>query len=132
MADTLDDIERELDGQPTIRPKGSTPPPKPGMHWSPAGVVLVLSALSALCVTLGTVLGPLVNKPDLSGYVKLSDFEEHKRQQKKDTDELADTAARARRKASDAWQVCEDLRGQFSGLDDRQESLETKRRRTTK
>ncbi len=129
MADTLDDIEKSLrDSAATIRPgKPSTDPPASvGRHWTPAGVVMVLGSVSALSVTLGTVLAPLVNKPDLSGYVKREDFSEALRKERERSEE---EVSRGRRKASEAWQACEDLRGQFSGADERLESLETKPKR---
>ncbi|HEX6273434.1 MAG TPA: hypothetical protein VFZ53_10345 [Polyangiaceae bacterium] len=53
-------------------PAASYPPKSepPGRRWTPAGVVLVLGAVSALSVTLGAVVTPLLTKPDLTGYVK--------------------------------------------------------------
>jgi len=132
MADRLDEIERSLRAQAeapvTVRPKEIAPPASTasvGKSWTPAGVVLVLGSVSALSVTLGGVLGPLVSKQDMSAYVRREDLDAVKRSVSERDDELA----RVRRKASDAWQGCQDLRTQFSGADERIDSLEVKPKR---
>lgn len=60
----LERIERS--GPPVSYPPASSV----GRRWTPAGVVLVLTAFGAMCVTAGGALGPLFVKPDLTGYVK--------------------------------------------------------------
>lgn len=79
----LAEIESQLDRDPWERPTQqriraiertvepvSYPPASVGRRWTPAGVVLVLTAFGAMCVTAGGALGPVLMKPDLSGYVK--------------------------------------------------------------
>ncbi len=74
MADRLDEIERSLrDDVVTIRPKSETVPPKSeyaGRHWTPGGVVLVITAFGGLMTTVGALVGPLLMKPDMTGWVK--------------------------------------------------------------
>lgn len=56
----------EESGPPATYPPASSV----GKRWTPAGVVLVLTAFGAMCVTAGGALGPIFMKPDLTGYVK--------------------------------------------------------------
>lgn len=53
-----------------VEPATYPPASSVGRRWTPAGVVLVLTAFGAMCVTAGGALGPLFMKPDLTGYVK--------------------------------------------------------------
>jgi hypothetical protein len=73
---TLDELaERwvpERDTAKLIKRIESSAPPAsyPGRHWTPAGVVLVITAFGGLMTTIGVVIAPLFTKPDLTGYVK--------------------------------------------------------------
>lgn len=60
----------------TIReePMSLAPPSSVGRRWTPAGVVLVLTAFGAMCVTAGGALAPLLVKPDYTGWVREDEF----------------------------------------------------------
>lgn len=116
-------------------PDETYPPPKasnsdrPGKHWTPAGVVLVLGAVSALSVTLGAVLGPFFTKPDLSGYVKEERLA--KCETKLDAREEAHEKAseELRRQTGKCYQALGDCRSQNGAQEQVIESMGTKRRR---
>ncbi len=125
MADPLDEIDHRLSTADTVRPPKSD---RPGKHWTPAGVLMVLGGIGALLTTFSVTVGPLVVaalKPDLSGYVQRHEFEAEKRR----ADDMEKELSRARRKAGEAWLICDDLRSQFNALDERQDSVETPKKK---
>lgn len=100
-----------------------------GRHWTPAGVMLVLGGVSALSVTLGGVLGPLLMKPDLSGYVKADELkacrsrlEERERSSERAID-------RERERTSGCFDRLGACQSQSGAQEQVIESLGTKRRR---
>ncbi len=132
MADRLDDIERSLrEDLVTIRPKPSASPPSgpPGRHWTPAGVVLVITAFGGLMGTMGVVLGPLLVKPDYAGWVK----EERLKACETRLDERAEASEKALDAERDRTSRCYDKLGACQsnlGANEKViESLAPKRRR---
>ncbi len=132
MADRLDDIERSLrEDLVTIRPKPSASPPSgpPGRHWTPAGVVLVITAFGGLMGTMGVVLGPLLVKPDYSGWVK----EERLKACETRLDERAEASEKAldgeRERTSACYSKLGDCRSQQGASAQVIESLGAKRKR---
>ncbi len=132
MADRLDDIERSLrDDVVTIRPKPSAPPPSgpPGRHWTPAGVVLVITAFGGLMGTMGVVLGPLLVKPDYAGWVKEERLEACKTRLDERT-KAQDAALDAEReRTSVCYSKLGDCRSQQGANEQVIESLGAKRKR---
>lgn len=104
-------------------------PPAVGRRWTPAGVVLVLTAFGAMCVTAGGALGPLLVKPDLTGYVKEERLTacEARMVTKEEAHEKALSAARDQTaKCYDKLGDCKSQQGASEVVID---SLEKKRRR---
>lgn len=131
MADRLDEIEHRLSraDADTVRPGpdsvASEALQKLPKRWGPAGVIAVFVAAGTFVTVSAAAIKPLVeawSKPDLSGYVT-------RQQHQRDLDDRDDEITRIRRTAGVAARDCADLKSQFSGLDERQESLEKKRRR---
>lgn len=117
----------ERTGPPESYPPKSSE--RPGRHWTPAGVVLVLGAVSALSVTLGAVLGPFLTKPDLSGYVKEEQLTRCESKLDARTEAQDRAAEELRRQVGKCYQILGDCRSQNGAQTQVIESMETKRRR---
>lgn len=112
------------------RTPGTYPPASSvGKHWSPAGVVLVLTAFGAMCVTAGGALGPIFMKPDLTGYVKeerLKACETRLDERQKQAD---DATGEQRRQTGRCYQLLGDCRSQTGAQEQLIESMDPKKRR---
>lgn len=117
----------ERTGPPESYPPKSSE--RPGKHWTPAGVVLVLGAVSALSVTLGAVLGPFFTKPDLSGYVKEDQLAKCEARLDARTEANEKAGEELRRQVGKCYQILGDCRSQAGASQAVIESMETKRRR---